>query len=106
MIGGAARGLFQSARQVRRATLRQVKKQQRVRTAGKQSEETRRTVCGLARGESVIINQQRRTIGRARFFETMPRVVMMGTVSVMSVGAIDALVISLKDLADDDDDGR
>ena len=51
--------------------MRQVKKQQRVRTASKQSEDTRRTVCGLARDESVIINQQRQTIGRARFFETV-----------------------------------
>uniref|UniRef100_A0AAV1V187 Uncharacterized protein n=1 Tax=Peronospora matthiolae TaxID=2874970 RepID=A0AAV1V187_9STRA len=106
MIGGAARGLFQSARQARRASVRQMKKQQRVRMDGKQTEGTRRTVYGLARDESVITNQQRQTIGRARYFETMPRVVMMGTAGILSVGAVDALNMMLKDLADDDDDGR
>ncbi|CAH0491383.1 unnamed protein product [Peronospora farinosa] len=106
MIQGAARGLFQSARQVRRAATRHAQKQQRVRTLDKRSEGTRRTVCDLAREESVITNQQKQTFGRARYFETIPRDLAMGAFSVLDVGAIDALKILLQDLADDDDDGR
>ncbi|KAG7385545.1 hypothetical protein PHYPSEUDO_001311 [Phytophthora pseudosyringae] len=106
MIRGAARGLFQSARQVRRAAARQAQKLQRARTAGGRSGETRRTVCDLAREESVITNQQKQTFGRARHSEAMPRILAVGGMAVLNVGAIDALNVLLQDLAEDDDDGR
>ncbi|OWZ05243.1 hypothetical protein PHMEG_00022704 [Phytophthora megakarya] len=88
MIRGA-RGLFRSARQIRRA------KTQRTKSGGS---ETRRTVCDLAREE------QKHAFGR-RYTETMPRVLATG-VGMLDIGAIDALNILLQDLSEDDDDGR
>ncbi|KAE9025751.1 hypothetical protein PR003_g11606 [Phytophthora rubi] len=106
MIRGATRGLFQSARQVRRATAKQAKKQQSTRTSGGRPGGTRRTVCDLAREESVITNQQKQAFGRARYAEAMPRILSVGAVGMLDVGAIDALNLLMQDLAEDDDDGR
>ncbi|KAF1773562.1 hypothetical protein JG687_00007222 [Phytophthora cactorum] len=106
MIRGAARGLFQSARQVRRAAARQNRKNQRVQTAGRRPGETRRTVCDLAREESIITNQQKQAFGRARYTEAVPRILSVGAVGMLDVGAIDALNVLLQGLAEDDDDGR
>ncbi|KAF4046310.1 hypothetical protein GN244_ATG01237 [Phytophthora infestans] len=106
MIRGAARGLFQSARQVRRAAAKQNRKHNRKQTAGERPGETRRTVCDLAREESVITNQHKQTFGRTRYTEAMPRILSVGAVGMLDIGAIDALNILLQDLAEDDDDGR
>ncbi|EGZ14135.1 hypothetical protein PHYSODRAFT_347145 [Phytophthora sojae] len=103
MIRGAARGLFQSARQVRRAAAKQANKQQKsTRTSAGRTGGTRRTACE----ESVITNQQRQAFGRARYAEAMPRILSVGAVGMLDVGAIDALNVLMQDLAEDDDDGR
>ncbi|KAL3658048.1 hypothetical protein V7S43_016892 [Phytophthora oleae] len=104
MIRGATRGLFQSARQMRRAAARQVNKQ-KMKATGR-SGETRRTVCDLAREESVITSQQKQAFGRMRYTEAVPRVLAVGGVGMLDVGAIDALNLLLQDMAEDDDDGR
>ncbi|ETI37432.1 hypothetical protein F442_16412 [Phytophthora nicotianae P10297] len=106
MIRGAARGLFQSARQVRRAAAKQNLKQRRVQATGGRPGDTRRTVCDLAREESIITNQQKQAFGRTRYVEAMPRILSVGAVGMLDVGAIDALNVLLQDLAEDDDDGR
>ncbi|KAH7470828.1 hypothetical protein PRIC1_003347 [Phytophthora ramorum] len=105
MIRGAARGLFQSARQVRRAAARAAQKQQSARTSPGRPGETRRSVCDLAREESVITNQQKQAFGRARYTETVPRILSVGGLGLLDVGTIDALNVLLLDL-EDDDDGR
>ncbi|KAG6580271.1 uncharacterized protein IUM83_19320 [Phytophthora cinnamomi] len=105
MIRGA-RGLFQSARQVRRAAARRANKQQSGRMTAGRNGGARRNVCDLAREESVITNQQRQTFGRARYAEAVPRILAVGAVGMLDVGAIDALNVLLQDLAEDDDDGR
>ncbi|KAG1683190.1 hypothetical protein DVH05_004711 [Phytophthora capsici] len=104
MIRGATRGLFQSARQVRRAAARQMNKR-KMKNEGHYGE-SRRTVCDLAREESVITNQQKQAFGRTRYTEAMPRILAVGGVGMLDVGAIDALHILMQDLAEDDDDGR
>ncbi|CAH0518764.1 unnamed protein product [Peronospora belbahrii] len=106
MIRGAARSLFLNARQVRRTAARQAQKQQRMQTTDRLSKGTRRTVCDLAREESVITNQQKQIFGHVRYTDTIPRVLTMGAVSVLNVGSIDELNILMQDLVADDDDGR
>ncbi|KAI9918024.1 hypothetical protein PsorP6_012391 [Peronosclerospora sorghi] len=104
MIVGAARGLFQSARQVRRAAARQGQKHRKVQKEGG----TRKNFCDLAREEGVITKQQKQTFGRGQYSDTLkiPHILAVGAAGMLNVGSIDGLNLLIRDLADDDDDGR
>ncbi|KAF1336685.1 hypothetical protein FI667_g316, partial [Globisporangium splendens] len=107
----ATRGMWRTPRQILRANKNKKSSTPSSSSSADSGNSTgsasgaRRTLHDAAKQESIVANHQRHhkhSFGRMKM-DMIPKVMVAGAVEALNVGAVDALAISLKDLAEDDD---